>query len=271
MKNNLQSDPSNEEMKFENELLKLKLQTEFGMQEHGAVPELSPQVENMWLNNIYAFEAQFKNAKRIKIYDALGRPPYEKVDGLSEEEVAKALAEIELRMDKRGIALDCCCDYDKRVIYQFITEELFECEMDDIEVPGMVCHFIYEEYHPNHEHDLKTQTEHFITNLLEMEWNPEYDIFLLSDSVTVKKRSFEKKAVSALILDFQSGRKFEVKQLDIQDVTFNLKKNVGSVNGTIEYRDLSKHEDQTIKGACSLSFIYDEPVWRISRFRIPGI
>lgn len=268
--NDLQRDPSEEEIKFENELLKLKLQTEFGMQEHGVSTELSPEVENMWLNNIYAFEAQFKNAKRIKVYDAIGRPTLPKAEDLTDEEVAKALAEVELVMEKRGIALDCCCEYENRTIYRFITEELFECEMDDILIPSMVCHFIYEEYHPNHAHDLRRGTEQFMRSLLELDWNPEYDMYSLAETVRIKKRSFERKAVSVLIAEFQSGRKFEIKQLDILDASFNLEQKVGSVKANIEYRDLSKHEDEIIKGACSVSYVFDEPVWRVSRFRLPG-
>jgi len=43
--------------------------------------------------------------------------------------------------------------YAPSVIYKFITEELFDHEMDDIMLPGFVHHFIYEEFHPNHEYD----------------------------------------------------------------------------------------------------------------------
>jgi hypothetical protein len=270
MKNNLQND-SHEELKFENELLKLKLQAEFGMQEHGAAPELSPEVENLWLNNIYAFEAQFKNAKRIKVFDALGRPIFKKTEELSDEELPKALSEIELLMDKRGVALDCCCDYDSRIIYRFITEELFQCEMDDIQIPGMICHFIYEEYHPNHDYDLRRYTDRFIRNLLETKWDPEFDVYSLANTVTVKKRSFDKSAFSKLICEFQLGREFEVRKLDILDVSFNIKKKVGQVNAQIEYRDLSKHPDDILRGACNVAFVYSEPVWRVSRFRLPGM
>jgi hypothetical protein len=271
MKNNLQSDPFNEDLKFENELLKLKLQAEFGMLEHGAAPELSPEVENLWLNNIYTFEAQFKNAKRIKVFDALGRPTFKNIEDLSDEEVSKALAELEMLMDKRGIELDRCCDYDDRIIYRFITKELFQCEMDDIEIPGMVCHFIYEEYYPNHDHDLRRHTEQFIRNLLEIKWDPEFDTYCLADSVTIKKKSFNKSAVASLICEFQAGREFEIRKLDILDVSFNLNKKVGKVNADIEYRDLSKHPDEILRGACNVSFFYCEPVWRVSRFRLPGM
>lgn len=270
MKNNLQGDPSNEDLTFENELLKLKLQAEFGMQTHGASPDLSPDFENMWLNNIYAFEAQLKDAKRIKIFDALGSPSFKKVDELTDEEASKALATLELLMTKRGIALDRCCDYDPRIIYRFITEELFQREMDDIRIPGMMWHFIYEEFHPNHDYDLRRYAERFIRNLLEFKWDPEFDTYCLADFVTINKKTFDKSAVTSMICEFQSGREFEIRKLDISEVSFNIEEKVGNVNGDIEYRDLSKHADDMLRGACNLSFLYTDPVWRVSRFTIPG-
>jgi hypothetical protein len=272
MENNVQGNSSFSDMlKFENELLKLKLQAEFGMEPHGDVPDLSPEVENMWLNNIYAFEAQFKNAKRITVFDALGCPDFKKVDDLSDEEVSNALSNIRLLMDKRGVALDTCCQYEARTIYRFITDELFQCEMDDISIPGMVCHFIYEEYYPNHEYDLRGETEQFIRNLLERKWDPEFNIYSLADSVTLKGKSFNRNTITSLITDFQSGREFEIKKLDILGVTFDIIRKRGEVNGKIEYRDLRKHPDEIIRGVCEIRYIYDKPAWRVSRFKLPGI
>lgn len=272
MKNTSQNDPSNNDLlKFENELLKLKLRTEFGMEQHGNSPEVTPEIENIWLNNVYAFEEQFKNAKRIKVFDALGRPDFKKSDELSPEEISEALAQIYLLMEKRGIALDCCCHYDDRTIYRFITEELFQNEMDDISIPGMVCHFIYEEYYPNHDYDLRHQTERFIRNLLESEWDPEFSMYSLAHTVRLKRKKFNRNVITSLIVEFQSGREFEVEKLDIQKVTFNMEKKAGKVNVDLAYRDTTKHPDHIIRGACEVSFIYDEPAWLVSRFRVPGI
>ena len=272
MKNKLQDDPSSDEMlKFENELLKLKLQAEFGMQEHGESPELTPEVENIWLNNIYAFEEQFKNARQVKVFEALGSPEFTKVDDLCDDEIPKALADIQELMDDRSIVLDTCCEYDDRTIYRFITEELFQCEIDDISIPGMVCHFIYEEYHPNHDYDLRGETERLVRNILERKWDPEFNIYSLADTVTIRRRAFKRSALSSMILDFQAGREFEIKKLDIVQVSFSMEKKMGKVNAHLEYSEISKHPDQILGGACEVSFIYDAPVWRVSRFRLPGI
>jgi hypothetical protein len=143
--------------------------------------------------------------------------------------------------------------------------------MDDISIPGMVCHFIYEEYHPNHEYDLRGETERLVRNILERKWDPEFNIYSLADTVTIKRRSFKRAAISSLILDFQAGREFEIKKLDILQVSFSLEKKTGKVNANLEYSEISKHPDQVLAGVCEVSFIYEEPVWRVSRFRLPGI
>ena len=54
-------------LKAENAFLKLKLGLEHGMQME-ETSTLSPEIENQWLKSVYAFEQQYKDAKRIKLY-----------------------------------------------------------------------------------------------------------------------------------------------------------------------------------------------------------
>lgn len=271
MKNNSQSNQSAQDLiKFENELLKIKLQVEFGM-EQANTSELSPEIENTWLNNIYDFERQFKNAKRIKVFDALGRPEVKKLNQLSREDVPKALEHLTSLMEERGISLDCCCEYDDAVIYQFITEELFESEMDDICIKGMICHFVYEEFHPNHDYDLRQTTDFFIRNLLEKKWHPEFDLHSLAGTVTLRKKEYQNAAMSSIILAFQSKREFELDHLNILEVNFDVETGAASVKGDIGYFAKSKWKDHLLKGPYVLSFVLDCGRWLISGLHFPGI
>lgn len=54
-------------------------------------------------------------------------------------------------------------DTDEREAYRFITEELLDEEIDDIQIPGMVTHFVYEEFHPNDREDAKMWAEEFLS------------------------------------------------------------------------------------------------------------
>jgi len=82
-----------EQLKAENALLKLKLELEHGMKQSDT-SSLSAELENSWLTNIYNFEQQFKTAKRVKVYDAIGRPVFRRLEELSSAEVSEALKQI---------------------------------------------------------------------------------------------------------------------------------------------------------------------------------
>jgi len=88
------------------------------------------------LNNIYNFESNTKTPSGFKLYDFLGRPSFKKIEELMQEGIGLALAEIQTKMEEKGVELDCCAN-TPFVIYKFITEELFDHEMDRHHVPGL--------------------------------------------------------------------------------------------------------------------------------------
>ena len=50
--------------------------------------------------------------------------------------------------------LDVCNpNVSKKELYRFAVEELFEYEMEDIRIPGMMHGFIYDEFHPDPVYD----------------------------------------------------------------------------------------------------------------------
>ncbi len=55
-----------EDLRASTELLRLKLETEHNMV-FSDTSDLSPEIENKWLTNIYNFEQQYKKSKRTKV------------------------------------------------------------------------------------------------------------------------------------------------------------------------------------------------------------
>ena len=271
MENNPENllDPE-DELKFQNEFLKLKLELEYNM-EQSDTSSLSPEMENLWLSNIYNFEQQYKNAKRVKVYDALGGPSFKKVEELSEATISESLGGLLLLMEDKGIVLDCCCAYDDTTIYRFITEELFDYEMDDISIEGMVHHFIYEEFHPNHDYDLREYTTEFFENLLTRAWNPEFNSYTLAETVTYKGKSYSQAVISSVILAFQQDRTFELEKIEIKTVDFNVDKGEAKVLSWVEYQVLTGCENQFYKGDSELRFVFDLGHWRLGGFQLPGL
>jgi hypothetical protein len=257
------------DLKFENELLKLKLEVEHGMRQEDT-SSLSSEIENRWLNQIYSFEQQYNDAKRIKVFDALARPMVRKLEELLPEEVPGALDKLLTLMEERGIVLDCCCKYEEAIIYKFITEELFNCEVDDISVPGMVCHFIYEEFYPNHEYDLRRYSNEFLETLFVRKWERDYNLHSLSLTVSYKGISYSKDEFSGIILAFQESRNFQLQEFEIVDVVFDVDKGSAKVEGRLIYQASSNQETQFYSGDAELEFTLNFGYWYISKVQLPG-
>lgn len=270
-----QKDPQlnrDEALHAENNLLKIKLGMEHGMHQTGDTYDLSPEVENQWLKQIYAFEQQHKDAKPITLYDYLGRPDFLKYDTLTPEETAVELKRIRSIMAANDVEVDCVGTYDDITIYKFVTEELFLHEMDNMRIPGMVCHFIYEEFHPNHDHDLRRYVSDFLKTIFDRKWDEQFDPFALALKVTFSGKLLNRADVSAIIITFQEAHDaLDLASLNITEVIINAGITTATVSGLLSVFAKRQGEHLLYEGACSFDFVREEEYWYIDAFDIPGI
>jgi hypothetical protein len=151
-----------EKLKAENDFLKMKLMLEkgatFGGNENN---ELPAEIENEFLKNMMAFEKQFEERKTIKIFDKIGRPGHFKpVSAIPDNEIDNAWNELSNHLNEYGIDLGVCSpNISNRELYRFTTEELFEHETDDMNVPGWATNFVYDEFHPDPVYDNSKMVE----------------------------------------------------------------------------------------------------------------
>ena len=260
-----------EDLTAENNLLKLKLGLEHGMQ-MADTGSLSPEIENQWLKHVYAFEQQYKDARRIKLYDYLGRPEFRKWDSLAPEEIGRELQRLQSILAANNVQVDCICKYDDAVIYKFITEELLAHEMDDMRIPGMVCHFTYEEFHPNHDHDVRRQVSDFLETIFERQWHKEYDQFALAVKITFSGKHHDRAAISAIITAFQEAHdELEMARLDITEVIINTDITMADVAGSLSVSGKRQGERVVYEGRCSFHFVRQDGYWYIDAFEVPGL
>lgn len=144
-----------EELSTENELMKLKMMAEFGGDFMGG-EGLPPDVENQFLKQVMSFHKLHDNSKVTTVYKFIGEPEYNHVNDLNDKEVEKELKRLTKLMDKNYVSLSVLAETSKREVYRFITEELFKHEIEDVKVRGWVNQFIYEEFYPNPEYDVRT-------------------------------------------------------------------------------------------------------------------
>lgn len=148
---------ANEELKAENDFLKLKIMAERGGEFYSADQDaaLPAEIENEFLNNIVEFEKQYDLQNRISVYEKIGKPThFNPVAEIPDEEIEDAWQALSAWMSDHGVELSACSPrITPREMYRFATEELFQCETDDINIPGMLCGFIYDEFYPDHGYD----------------------------------------------------------------------------------------------------------------------
>ena len=256
-------DHSNEEelekLRMENELKKAKL-----MLEHGAIfsePEegkISPEIENDFLNYIEQFERSFHNSEQISLYDFIHKPEYKLVDEIPDSAIGAELAKIINTLRENEISLDTLCDVQDRELYRFITEELFQHEIDNMRIPGMRTCFIYEEFHPNHEYDIRNNSTYGIRAFL----NKKGDF----DTINFTKEARD----NAWLKHFRDAFKsFSIKKLEITEVSFDEQNALANFfidfAATIE----GSNERQRYKGngSAELKNVYD--FWCIDAIRFP--
>ena len=158
------------------------------------------------------------------------------------------------------------------MIYRFITQELFQVEMENIELEGMVHGFIYEEFHPNHDYDLRRKADNFIKSVLEGKWNEQFDRFQLAEAVTFRGIEYNHEGITVIILAFQETHSaFRDIHFEIEKVTVDAKALSGSLKGRLVYEAcLRQGEAEPFDGECEFHFIREWDDWSISEFRLPG-
>jgi hypothetical protein len=267
----LSYDPD-ENKRMENELLQLKLKAELGVEAHISA-NTPPSIENIFLKNMLAFEAGLAEANEIRIYELIGSPEFENETKLPDSSLEKALEILMDLLNQKQIALDFLGFYDYRTKYKFITEELFEEKVMNVQLPGMIMHFIYEEFHPNHKLDIEHKASKFISSWFSQE--KEQLSFSLADIMVLPDRRVWKKdkVMNRFAKIFDSYPEFKNGEFTIEDANFEIKEDIGLAyaEGLIKYIAIAENHDIIeFEGQFKLYFTLEYEWWSIYYFVMPG-
>ena len=265
-----------ENMKLENEFLKIKLQAQYGdgffMKGDAALP---PEIENQFLKNMIAFEDNSKNAELTTVYEKIGSPAFKKVNELEKEEVATALESITVAMQEHGVSLDICDGpYPDEVIYTFITEELFGLEIEKESMFGGGWHFIYEEFYPNDKVDIEKNTHEFLKHWFTRDFN-EYSSELAYHFITADGNEIDRKVFfEKLNMFFESFTAFKNDGYNIDEIKFELydkESGMGHAEGKLKYDAIMENGEMIhYEGPYKLYMHREDKYWSIMYFVMPG-
>lgn len=148
----------NEQNKKKRKEIKEKFDGEFYKPDDS---ELTPDIENQFLENILEFEKQFENAEYIKLINFIGNPVLKNIDELSEADLPAEINKVLDIYHENGVNVGVLekGDVSDKDFYIFLTEELPKHETDNLKLPGWTINFIYEEFHPSDKLDAKDAVE----------------------------------------------------------------------------------------------------------------
>ena len=270
------SDDPHENLRIENEILRMKLQAQYGGIS-SAESDISPEEENQFLKHVLAFEEQYANATLKKVYEVIGCPAFEKADALDDMAISRELGRIEQLLAHNNIELGFLKPQNDRFKYSFITDELFEYEMEDIKVAGMINCFTYEEFHPDHEMEIRNRTSSFLTGWFKKapheigQWLS--DQFVYPDGRTMSRDGVKQKFNQA----FAAYSSFENTEYLIDNVSYELKDEplgllaTGYSEGKVKYTAVYENgESRSIEGPFKIYFGCEYGWWNIFFFYLPG-
>ncbi len=273
------SDDPEENLRLENEFLKMKMMAESGGICGGNSDSgLSPEIENQWLKNIIEFEKAYANAKPKKIVDLLGNPSFEDEKDLDLKKFKTEFARLKKLLKEHNIKVDFLAPQTDRIKYHFITRELFEHETDFILVKGMTTNFIYEEFHPDHKKEITEITHEFLNDFFERNLNIDShylsDEIILPDGNVISKEQLLNRFYSL----YEVTGAFENTSFEINNIEFEVKEEtedgpsgMGFSEGEIQYDLIFKDGGQKkIHGPFKIYFGRQWGFWNIYFFYLAG-
>lgn len=266
-----------EKLKDENDFLKMKLMLEHGARFSEQNPDqpLSPTVENEFLNHIVAFQEQSNNPKYIRVFDRIECPAHFKpVAEIPDEEIDNEWEKLQDHLYKYHIRLDVCSpNITIRELYRFTVEELFEHEMNDMDIPGMTTNFIYDEFHPDPVYDNSRAASfdciHAILQKEPLEWVHHFRKKNLRLNNHFPLTTEELKTITSRFKDSYDALEVENAGYTACDID----KDTCVVTGAYTVIAMMAHESVTLGGNWTVKLELDKEwgYWYIYEMQIEGI
>ncbi len=254
--------------------IKNELENEFGMKMFHTEGDLPPELESMFLERVLAFEKQMSNSKKTTVYKIIGEPTFIEYKNIDDKDIDTEITRISKIMDDHNVHLDTFYSISNKELYRFITTELFYEEVDHLEIEGLVLHFNYEEFHPNHEYDIEERIHNLFNFIFdtkdESEWL--YGPIDFTNFIDTKNNPVSEKRLKKIVKSFKdSFSSIEITNFEILDINFNLEEDTGESKFLLEYNATmsSTKEEIAFSGEGVLKLTYNG-YWSIVSINIPG-
>jgi hypothetical protein len=257
----------------ENELKKIKLSLEHGMDfsQSFTSPGVSPEIEGQFLDYIQEWENQYALRKMTTVREMAGNPSIRPASEIPGDAINVALNEVMELLNHYSIRVDTLCDVDERELYRFVVEELLDVEVNDIRVEGMMHCFTYEEFHPNHPYDIKNRCTELINHIADKDRDEKVIPWGLADEVTSGGSVHTKEELNELICRFRDlFHDITLNGCNYISVSLNDTESEAIANAFVNFSGTTcDGQAVEIKGECIFKLKCEYGWWAIRQFETP--
>ena len=256
------------------ELQKLRMKAKFGSLCESQ-NNMNAKAELAWLQHIEKFEDAINGNCKVSVKEVLGELKIKPFAEIPKEKLENELDELLNKMASKGIDLSILAETPASDIYNFITNELLDYEMDDMRGTGYTTHFTYEDFHPNDKYDIERTIENWITGLCSIEFYEHIEIELFDEVETLEGHKLTRKEMMNSIRPFgEYYENIKIKEQAEGYFTINDEKTDAVFKAFISYT-VSTRESKDIhrfEGNSSFELKRDDlGYWGICKFSIPGL
>jgi hypothetical protein len=254
-----------------NESKKRRLEERYGGRFSSTGPDLPPEVEAEWLDNIEEFEQQFEQAGQTTVGKYVGDPVFKRCDEVAPDELEAELSGIVEILASNNIEVHFDASVPAAERYRFIIEELLNEEMDDIRVDGMTQHFIYEEFHPNHKLDAELEAEMFVREILSHEAETRLLSFSNHELYTSDGTPLTPEQMLKRVDNFREGIAVFLEK-DIGQARSNVEEEYASVQLPVSWEGLRAESMEPMKesGTALVRLRREDEQWCVVQASVPG-
>ena len=265
-----------EKLQAENDFLKMKMMLERGAEFYKGEDDnkLNADIESQFLRNIMEFEKQFDQRKVSTVFDKIGQPQHFKpVNEIDDDHFEEAWNELHTYMLEHGVDLSVCSPkITAKELYRFTTEELFEHETDDIDMPGMISGFIYDEFYPDYEYDnTRYAIDDCITIILQK--SPVDFMPHLGKKITLNTRgNLSVDSYKTIINQFKNAFD-DIVLNDIKSENFIIEETVCTIKGSYVAEGIIDNDKVKWNNKWTVIFSFDDDLgyWEIISVQLEGI
>ncbi len=242
--------------------------------------QLTGELKEQYLKNIIEFEESYANAVEVTILERIGNPVFLPIEALEPGDMPGEIQRFNNLLKSNSLELHFCQGpYPDEMIYRYITEEFLQHKIDDVRVNGMITGFIFEEFHPNHEADIRALVKDFFKGWFKAGFKEH--TFLFTQKGRHGEMAVSKKALMKNINNFfMAFKRFEKCDHRIVKTSWQLPASInenqydegsGLVEGWMCYDGvIENNEFIHFEGNYRLELVRTYGSWLIDSFVVPG-